>query len=426
MGTEPIAIDDWESFLQSHEEVENVLNACAEHIANMVANINTVKSMAEGVNNSLSGLIHTSSIPRIDSGLRLEIITNKFVDYFTSRSFKIITCMTYMENVLKAYNEGREIDPEEKSTFEKIINGAMDAGFFWILSEALANCPNLKALSFLGAYTRDACHDGANFVFGDLAKNGSEQVMKWFNTDIHPLEKANPWGWINTTIGSVVVVGWAYFREKMNDKGEITELDKKRWGWTAAFAGLSYAEWVTISGAIGNAIAGPLGGAVGAAVASLVAIPTSILFNKIVDRIVGDDIIDTFDFNGVPIEVPRNGNGKNGTFDVITENYNDLAERSNMYYDIDQYLINKLGDDLDDYYRWGFDKSTIERFKEIITKAVEFDNYDDAYWYYMQEMGYLDYDVPPDLDDLEYLLNLGYGFNLEEYYNLMHGGGSDV
>ncbi|MBR2827868.1 MAG: hypothetical protein IKE70_01375 [Bacilli bacterium] len=296
-----IHIEDWKKFLSNNDEVEDSLNRCCSNVADMIANINSINAKTSSINSALSTL-KTVSVPNIDDGLKLLSLINEFNNYFKQKSIKIISGINYAELAIDAYNNETEVDEGAKDLFQKILQETADSNIYWIVNESLKTTA-FSGIGFIMAYGTDAYNEGGNYVVGDGATKLFELGnKKYFNF-------SDPKIWVNTAVGASVVAlytGWQYYQ---NDKGIMTDEDKLRLGIEAGNAALSYAEWTFIAGTIG--------GIPGVVAAAALSFPTTYILGRAKDYIVGDNIIDEFD----GYEVPKNGNGKDGTWDALLDMY---------------------------------------------------------------------------------------------------------
>ena len=198
-------------------------------------------------------------------------------------------------------------------------------GLFWI-AQAFLEESGFVALGFLLAYGTDVKWGGGNFTVGDSVKN---IASKFFTPEFFEkmLSKTSISGeayaetfditskWFNTCLGFGMVVGFTYLKDIINDRGELTERDKKRYRVDAGIAGLTYLGWYAIVGSIG----GPVG-VISAAGISFIATK---LAKPVVDLIAGDCIIDTFSRDGKDYVIYGNGTGPDNTYDIYVNNYYD-------------------------------------------------------------------------------------------------------
>ena len=408
-----IHIENWQTFLDNNVEIQEDLNLCCSNVADMIANITSINAMAPGINDALSTL-KTVSAPSIDEGSSLLSLVNEFGDYFKDRSLKIVSGVSYAELVIDAYNNGKDVDSDATNAFEKILQGTADTNVYWVLNEALKTTA-YGAIGFLLAYGTDAHNEGGNYVVGD-------GVNKLFNTGLDKVfHVSDPAVWVNAAVGAVVVAGYTAWQDYNNDKGEMTQKDWERLALNAGSAALSYAEWTLIAGSIG--------GVPGVIVAGLLAIPTAYIFGGIKDLIVGDNIIDTFERNGETFEVPRNGNGKNGTWDALVDLYDDSMEeyrigdrrysehdfKDKLYNDWGTVFSQDAGIDWEDDY--AYSEGTRE-MNEIMDKAMaSCTDPDDISYAFWEEYENGDY---PNVNDTLSVLNINYGFDVDEWIQYRH------
>ena len=409
-----IDIDDWRSFVDNNEEIEEALNVCCSNVADMIANATAVASSILAVNSAFLELesVSVETIPEADD---LVTKVNEINDYIKDKALIIVAGINYAELAVKAFNSGIAIDDETSQLLSKILQRVADSNVYWLVSKLLSKTP-FKGIGFCLAYGTDAIQEGGTFVVGDAAVELFQAGMQnFFKIDTPPL-------WANAAVGSVVVALFTAGCDYFGDKGEMTQLDWERLGLDAAFAGLSYAEWV--------AIAGSIGGPAGVVVAGLVAIPTSMLFNAIKDAVTGDNIIHTFEIDGVTYEVPANGNGEDGTFDVLVERYGSVNKdyymgdrlcsaseyKETLYKDLPDFIYKNTGERVGDFGEY-YSADTLMAALDELAKADTFEEGMDAYYAYLADQ--ID---GVDADIIGTNLMVEFGFNFEEYYNYNHGG----
>jgi len=416
-----INIKDWQTFLDNNEEIERALDRCCSNVADMIANSNSLSTVVPTINSEL-GKLKKVSVSSIPEPTDLFNETNALNTYLQEKSIKVVCGLSYAELMIDAYNKGEEVDPEVTDAFSKIMKGLADSNVYWLVYE-LTKGKGLEALGFTLAYGNDAGFEGGNFVVGD-------GFWALFGKNLTSVVKADiPPYWINACTGAIVVAGFSMIKDWLTDEGKWDSKDTERLFANAGAAGLAYAEWTIIAGAIG----GPLG----IIVAGLAAIPTSILLGDVADWLVGDNIIDEFtliDENGVEhtYKVPKNGNGKDGTWDVMLERFN--RNINNRYLINGEPVSARYYNDLlySDWEKLVLDDTGIvpgdwtspywanEEFNGALQAMLEYDNFDDAleaFWEYADNTMY-----SCDVDILLSELASNYGFRLEEWYNINHGG----
>lgn len=410
-----IDIENWQRFLDNNEEIESALNTCCSNIADMIANCTSVDSMVPGVNAALGSLKKVSA-PTLNAATDLVNKINEMNDYMKQKAIIILAGISYAELAVEAFNKGETVDSEAVALFKQIIQGVADSNIYWMLYEGLKST-RFGGLAFCLVYGTDLVQEGGNFVVGDSALALFQKGMsKFYKIDKLPV-------WVNATVGAAVVAGFTAAVDYFSDKGEMTQLDWERLGLDSLFAGLSYGEWVLLASSLG-------GGLPGVIVAGLVAIPTSMLFDAITDAIIGDNIIHTFERNGKTYEVPANGNGEDGTFDVIIDKYcsgmgeyyiggklcSEREYKERMYYDLEQFLFDDTGEKYGEISSTFFAGEVLQKALDELAKADSFEAGMDAFY------AYLDSDMlGVDADIMSNVLVAQYGFRFEEYYTYNHG-----
>ena len=410
LNIDDIDIDDWNAFVERNDEIVKDLDICCSNVADMIANVSSTLAMVPQINAAFAKLktVEMTPLPSMDY-LDNQITTIN--DYMKNKALVICGGLYYGEIAIDAYRRGKQVDPEARNLFDAILKGLTDASVFWILQEALKSGPfAAKALGFVLAYGTDAKYEGSHFVVGDGAK-------KLFDiaTDVLYLEDIPVW--VNTAVGTAAVVLVTGVMEYINHEGEWSNEDIALLLAKAGEAGLSYLEWVAITGAI----AGP-GGVV---VAALLAIPTSMLWNVINDIITGDYSIDTFERDGKTYVVTENGKGSEGTFDMIIDKYSSLLQeyhmgdrlcseheyKETMYLDLEEFAKQNCGEQFGEVGGDFFAGETFTKGIEAMAKCETFEEAMDAFY----EAIYAEIDGV-DADVLAGILITEYDFDFMECY----------
>ena len=408
-----ISIDSWKMFVDNNEIIERGLNSCCSNVADMIANIDAINATVPEVNKAL-GKLKTVTAPPINSASELH---NKIVtinDYMKDKSVVIISTISYAEKAIEAFQNGEEVDSLIKEEYLNIMQNIADSNIYWVAYALLEKTP-FSAIGFTLAYGTDAAHEDAHFVVGDgMTKLFGEQIIKFYDI----VEDGVLAKWVNLSVGTASVAIFTGVLDLLTDKGKMTSTDWKRLGLDTAFGALSYAEWTLVAGAIG--------GVPGVIVAAALAIPTAALFNYTTDLITHENIIDTFERNGNTYEVPANGKGEYGTFDVITEEYikkikhYKMGDRIVSEHEFKEYMYSDFESFINDEkilnYNMISDKYSAANMKNALDAMVACDTFEeglDAYNSYYR-----------DPSGLSLMMDLSerYGFNLEEYYNYKHKG----
>ena len=409
-----IDIDSWKKFVANNESIEKSLDVCCSNIADMIANVTTVNATVSEVNAAL-GKLKTVPPPSVPSAEELQSEINEIDNYMKEKAILIVAGCSYAEAAIEAYSKGTDVDQETKDLFAKIMSGVFDTGLYWIISSVLEN-RGFKAASFILGYGTDAAHDGGDFVVGDAA-------AKLFKIHAAKIDiKPGDLIWKNAAVGAAVVWFFTLAKDRITDKGEWTDDDIKRAGLDALFSGLSYAEWSIIVGLLSP----PGAVAVSAvAVAAIFAIPTAAIFKTIKDRATHDNIIHTFERDGNPYEIPDNGSGKDGTFDVWIDIFGSNGKeyhignrlcseheyKDKMYGDLENFIYEDTGKKFGEMNEFGYGK-IFQKALDIMSECDTYEEGIDAFYAYYSENSYG--------DNMDLILVNEYGFNFEEYYNYNH------
>ena len=410
-----IDIDDWQKFVDNNEIIEDALNSCCSNIADMIANISSINASVPGINEEL-GKLKTVKGPSVPSCDTSQNIIDSINEYMKDKALIIVSSISYAELAVKGFN----IDEETDALFDQILQGIADANVYWIVNSLLQE--RLPAVGFILAYGTDIGQEGGHFAVGDAA-----MTLFRIGTSEFEIIKKYPKiaEWANVAVGSLAVVGITALSDVINDPGEWTHDDWKRLGIDITGSALSYAEWVIIAGA--------LEGPVGVVVAAAFAVPTAMLINEISGTITGDKVIHTIEREGrAPIDVPINGSGKEGTFDVIIEKYSVINKKymigdrpysereykNTMYEDVDSFIESDPG------LKNGAlgEKKTREVFEGALYAMLKCDTYEeglDAYYAYFDKC-MLENGNDYGAEALGRALVNQYDFDFEEYYNYNH------
>ena len=415
-----ISMESWQKFVDNNYTIEEALNRCCSNIADMIANVNSINVTVQNINEEFSKLrkVHVGEAP--DASEMLNQI-NQINEFMKEKSLIIISGINYAELAAEAFNSGTPVDQEATDLFTSLLKGASHINLFWLTNEVLKRNTGFSALGFCLAYGTDAQYEGGNFVVGDgavsLFKLGMEKA---FRIDKLPV-------WVNTTVGAAVVAGYVGVKDYIDNKGEKTNLDYRRWGLDALFSGLSFAEWSVVSGGVSSYVAtsvtfGGWAGPAGVVAAGLITIPTAKLFDGVKDLATGDVIIHTYeDENGVTHEIPANGLGENGYFDEMVDILNDdlrtytiggqtVSEstyKDLLYGNWNELVKMDTGYTIDQLYGSSFN------FDNVMEKVANIEDPGEAYEYYLDHTMGSDY--------TSYFLSMNYGFDAIEYIEHTHG-----
>ena len=415
LNIDDINIDQWSRFLSNNDAIERKLDTCCSNVDDIVANVNTIIGTIPSVNSELSKLqtVHVNSLPALDYLLN---DINSVVENLKHKAAVIVGGLHYSELAIEALNKGETPDQSAKDLFNSILDFTSDNNLYWLLYEVSRNT-KFEALGFLFAYGTDIPFDDGHFVVGD----GAKHLFK-LATDIW-FEDYLPTAWTNLSVGTAAVVLFSAALEIVRHKGDWDTKDYELVIAKAVESGLSYAEWVYITEI---ALAGA--GVGGVVVAALLAVPTSMLWNIINDFITGENVVYTFERNGIEYKITSNGDGPDGTFDVITSEYrnsirdfyigdrlcSETEYKERLYTDLENFIYEDTGQKFGEIGDFIAGKT----FVEALNVMAEYDTFEEGYDAYCK---YLENDVMygVDADVLSTLLIIDYGFDFQECYNLL-------
>ena len=153
----------------------------------------------------------------------------------------------------------------------------------------------------------------------------------------------------------------------------------------------------------------------------------SIVFGEFQDAVVGDIIVVTFEYNGVKYTMPRNGSGKEYTYDVMLENYRKYANEWKIGYKSvteDQYY-DSMYEDWSRFVERDTDKpisdfatdearENLNSVLEDLKNAYTYDDEEDFMKYYDQ--------LSTEGEFLYRELGFNYDFSFDGYYRHYYGG----
>lgn len=414
-AVENLKIADWKQFLSNNDEIELSIEKCSEYVSNMYSNCSNTKTIAGQVEDALSGLktvtVTKKSLLSSDYLTTMNSWCDKLVEYMTDKGLKVVSSLSYAELVIDAYNNGTSVDKDVKNSYLSILKGIgqniSDSNVLWVLKEFVSE--KFPATSFLfgltaSTYISDAVFEGGDFVVGDAAAALFEKYVPAVGAASSTAKV-----WINTATGAAAVAVFETIKGALdltvNDEGELTGKDWQRVTLNAGAAVLTYAEW--------TAIAGLIGGPAGVAVAAVASIFTSLASSAIIDEITGDKIIYEYELNGKTYKVPRNGSGKDGTYDVVFEREKKAVGtqyKKELYYD--WYEFSKLDNGGDSV----FPESEKEWFNDALDKVRSAKSANEAEQIF-EGLCDEDYDINQVYTDL----CVFYGFDIKEWWKVNCG-----
>ena len=410
---EKIDLKSWQSLVDNNEEILVLLDSVASNAGDIIANSSSLVVMTEAMNTALRDL-RKVSMESLDEPNALVACSNKIQEFFEESAVVIVASCKYAEQAVKGIIEDQDDGITE--FFKMILKGADDNSLYWIVYE-FSKQHGFKALGFVMAYGNDAKNDGGDFIFGDGAKAlfGEELIKGAENFDKNKIIV-----WKNAAVGTIAVVSFTLVKDLINHEGDWTQDDAFRIGLDIFAAGLGYMEWTAIAGlfeAAGLAIPG-------VAVAAIVGMGTAMLFDSFIDVMTGDNIIHSFEYNGVPYEVPKNGTGGE-TFDVLLDRY----RKSKREYNIGDRKVSehefkdRMYEDLENFYKEYSGKEMekdkidspfygMDYFEEALDELAKADSYEKGLDAFYEHLG----NKSIYADIILGVLIPEFDFDLEEYY----------
>ena len=402
------------SLAKNNDEIIDLLEKSATELNDILTNSQYISNQISPVLNQLDSL-KKNKVTKIDDDYTNELAnTNALVDIYQSKVTKIIAGLAFATASITDF----VMSDEEKTNFlNSLLQGTTDYNMFW-LAQGFVNSferfSAFKGLAFLLAYGTDQKYEDGDYVVGDSTRKIAEELgIKNDPKAVMP--------WINTATGTILVAVYEGLKYAVEDKGNWSDEDWIRLTKEIISGATSYATWqalcdggaLMILGAAGLSVAAtPEIVVVGIAAVGSMAVSKAV--DTLGDYITGDNIIDNFTAyqrkNGtyyyadkpenpndqkIEIAVPRNGSGKDGTYDVYIDNY-----KTNRHYEVkgepctEEYYKKKLYKDWEDVcedvkkntsqqdrdaFNQYLDKIKNAKTKEEREKIVEsFDNLENA------------------------------------------------
>ena len=315
------------------------------------------------------------SIVNGEEGLHAK--ANRLATTYAENAQTIAAWLVYAEARIKGYIS----DEEAESMLDSITKGLSDAGTFWLINTFLERS-SFKVLANLIAYGTDIKYENSGTAPGDIPKN-IDKLLQAFG---YPLkDETKNFMMYNSALGGIVAFVFTFGAGVAFDKGIRTSSDWGNYGISAFANGVLYFTWGRIvAGTVGAEAAG-LAAAPGVALAAGTVFVLSKLWNEIYEYHFSQNAkVDEYESyilkedgrnadgtkkykklfeyrkkdgttyfaekpeskndTKVTIAVPRNGSGKDGTYDVLIEKYEEKAEIKSgkfKYFKRDKYYQTK-------------------------------------------------------------------------------------
>ncbi len=349
-----INIESLESFRESNLEIKVNLNSiCSEmndmlsYAATMEYNVGLVEGLLSGCGVSLGDISVAVS--------NFKSLTNDISTELAQLAYKIMGSLPIFESKIEDYSKGTgEYDMGVFDGIDLELNDGLG-----VVSSVIDEIENNQIFSGIGFLLNCASfildpQGSAEDYAGEKATNGLWAFIRGHYSKSIASGAAVP-TWFNAGVGAIVAIGFTSLDAWLGDEGNWTEKDTERLLWDIASTGTSVAASTLVAagtaallskagGTIGAA-AGPIGAGIGA----LVGLGVGWLIDTLGANSVGDDVIDRYiviknadgteqiieysdDLSeeilsrGVIYEVPANGNGQNGTYDVMVSRFSNYSE----------------------------------------------------------------------------------------------------
>ena len=333
---------------ENNDEIMNILEKSASELNDVLTNSQYISNQIKPVLHQLNSL-NKNKVTIIDDDYSDKLAkTNTLVEVYQKEVVKIIAGLAFATASITDF----AMSDEEKANFmNSLLQGASDYNLFW-LAQGFVNSferfSAFKGLAFLLAYGTDQEYEDGDYVAGDLTRKITDELGIKNNPEaIIP--------WMNTTTGTALVAVYEGLKYKVTDKGDWREEDWIRWAKEVISGATGYATWQALCDGGALMILSAAGLSVASApevvivgIAAVGSMAVSKAVDTLGDYITGDNIIDKFTAyqreNGtyyyadkpenpndqkIKIAVPRNGSGKDGSYDVLIDNYG-----TNKHYEI--------------------------------------------------------------------------------------------
>lgn len=376
---------------ENNDEIINMLEKSASELNDVLTNSQYISNQIKPVLHQLNSL-NKNKVTIIDDDYSDELAnTNALVEEYQNEVVKIIAGLAFATASITDF----AMSDEEKTNFlNSLLQGASDSNLFW-LAQGFVNglderFSGLKGLAFLLAYGTDQKYEDGDYLVGDSVREIANAlgIRKVVNQGI---------AWRNILAGTLFVAGYEGIMSYVGDKGDRKAEDWIRLTKEVISGATSYMTWQALCDGGALMILGTAGLSVATApevvvvgIAAVGSMAVSKTVDTLGDNITGDNVIDKFTVykreNGtyyyadkpenpndkkIEIAVPRNGSGKDGTYDVLIDNYG-----TNKHYEIkgepctEQYYKRKLYNNWEDVCENVY-KSTTKQEREQFNQYLD-------------------------------------------------------
>lgn len=432
---------EWEEYLSDNEEIRKWLDRMAVDLADVSANISSLPNLTTLINDELSTL---QCYPCTLISDKTEFANNMQNTYFefTELLTNALVYLKYCEVYIDKINKGESTEMLSFQDFmNKLESGEASDEFMTMYEDIVNSMQKYEGVSFA---MQVANYSSTNYKNVGCILSPIGKALKAYGTSIVKADSVLQWS--NVTTSAAFAIGVSVAASLITEHGEWTDLDWERLGLNTSFSALTSAGW--------SVLAGSIGGPAGIAIATVVAIPVKLGLNALTDEITGDKIVDKFREGGHTYEIPKNGSGKNGTYDVILEKYDDLIDNKtvsingvemsehNFYNIVDnpndpnglylqhldyldkQFWDNNIGHGrISSYIIYAdYREEFCNALKKLASEDLNQDEVLDRFWDILLE----DYTTSEDqLTEIYNELRAYYGFNAEDYYRYAHSNNSN-
>lgn len=394
-----------ENFDGNCEVALTTLNQCVTDYIEYIASCATAAEMIAQANINISGVTHVSC-RTVDEDSSILTNVHTIADKIETKAQELSIYLASVKEYKHLMDTGGDPSAIEALVgmlqSNKIISFMADNNLIWVIDEALimTKVAGLSALGTLLSYGTDASNEGGSFVVDGVVQNVFNKSMLW---------------------GAGAAAVFIAFKDIYFDEGNFTVLDAQRTVLDSLEGAVLVGEWSIITNAVSAGMLfgelGCLGGPIGAVVAGIAGVITSIALDTVFSWITGDNVVYTATTeDGREIPIYANGNGRNGTYDVLLEKSDIYGrEYSNTNYKQMIYENPEIEADAWNSQRhWYQASKTTDGVQQLYDMLANCNSADEAKVVYENIM--YGYQGDPVLSNTCVSLN-GAGFDPEEYYN---------
>ena len=354
-----VSVPSQEAFVEANEDIKFKVNALCSDVNDILSNISSLAYDLTLLDSSLIGGI--GDFPNLGDGSDLQKEIDSIAEYVSERVLYIFALLPKFEAVIKEIDEKGQVDIE-------LFNIKVDWKDFakWgtkALGELSEKSHAFGAIGFLLNYVMniDSSQDLLGQAGDDIFSDGNAAMIASFIwQQIRGVVKSSKIAgastpmWINAPVGGIVAAIGVGLVEIINHEGVWEDLDTQRViaAMTSAF-GNAITSTVVASYAAGKlgATLGAYAGPVGAVLGAIAGFGVGLFIDWASAYLIGDDSVDKYivvydeDGNARVVEwskdeeerlkaeglayniyeVPRNGLGDNGSYDVIVDRFKNSA-----------------------------------------------------------------------------------------------------